>query len=134
MLIPDIFFVFSRELQKDTAIMEEIFWKIIMIFQVLVHAKHFVSFSLDANTLFIMQKRKIANFFRHQAELAIWSVDHQLQPLMTVLSNQVSTDYYIKLFWYIHSVSYVYTVLPFYDIKCLFSGGREWGREESHSH
>ena len=134
MLIPDIFFVFSRELQKDTAIMEEIFWKIIMIFQVLVHAKHFVSFSLDANTLFIMQKRKIANFFRHQAELAIWSVDHQLQPLMTVLSNQVSTDYYIKLFWYIHSVSYVYTVLPFYDVKCLCSGGRELGREGSHSH
>jgi hypothetical protein len=70
-LIPDIYFLFSRELQKDTAIMEEIFWKIIMIFQVLAHAKHFVSFSLDANTLFIMQKRKIANFFRHQAELAI---------------------------------------------------------------
>ena len=71
MLIPDIFFEFSRELQKDTVIMEEIFWKIKMMFQVLAHAKHFVSFSLDLNTLFIMQKRKIANFFRHQAELAI---------------------------------------------------------------
>ena len=71
-LLPNIvFFLFSRELQRDTAIMEEIFWKIIMIFQVLVHAKHFVSFSLDANTLFIMQKKKIANFFHHQAELAI---------------------------------------------------------------
>ena len=34
----------------------------------------------------------------------------------------------------LHSVSYVYAVLPFYDVKCLFSGGQEWGREESHSH
>ena len=25
----------------------------------------------------------------------------------------------------IHSVSYVYAVLPFYDVKCLYSGGRE---------
>ena len=25
----------------------------------------------------------------------------------------------------VHSVSYVYTVLPFYDVKCLCSGGRE---------
>ena len=30
--------------------------------------------------------------------------------------------------------SYVYAVLPFYDVKCLCTGGREWGREESHSH
>ena len=29
----------------------------------------------------------------------------------------------------VHSVSYVYAVLPFYDVKCLCSGGREWGRE-----
>ena len=34
----------------------------------------------------------------------------------------------------IHSVSYVYAVLPFYDVKCLCSGGREWRREGSHSH
>ena len=26
---------------------------------------------------------------------------------------------------YLHSVSYVYAVLPFYDVKCLCSGGRE---------
>ena len=25
----------------------------------------------------------------------------------------------------VHSVSYVYAVLPFYDVKCLCSGGRE---------
>ena len=35
---------------------------------------------------------------------------------------------------FIHSVAKVYAVLPFYDVKCLCSGGREWGREESHSH
>ena len=34
--------------------------------------------------------------------------------------------------FYVHSVSYVYEVLPFYDIKCLCSGGQEWGREDSH--
>ena len=34
----------------------------------------------------------------------------------------------------LHSVAKVYAVLPFYDVKCLCSGGREWGREESHSH
>ena len=28
-------------------------------------------------------------------------------------------------FDYVHSVSYAYAVLPFYDVKCLFSGGRE---------
>ena len=35
---------------------------------------------------------------------------------------------------YLHCVAKVYAVLPFYDVKCLCSGGREWGREESHSH
>ena len=35
---------------------------------------------------------------------------------------------------YLHSVAKLYAVLPFYDVKCLCSGGREWGREESHSH
>ena len=34
----------------------------------------------------------------------------------------------------LHSVSYVYAVLPFYDVKCLCSGGQEWRREGSHSH
>ena len=34
----------------------------------------------------------------------------------------------------IHSVSYVYAILPFYDVKYLCSGGRKWGRKESHSH
>ena len=34
----------------------------------------------------------------------------------------------------VHSVAKVYAVLPFYDVKCLCSGGREWWREESHSH
>ena len=31
---------------------------------------------------------------------------------------------------YVHSVSYVYAVLPFYDVKCLCSGGgmREGGK------
>ena len=27
---------------------------------------------------------------------------------------------------FLHSVSYVYAVLPFYDVKCLCSGGREF--------
>ena len=35
---------------------------------------------------------------------------------------------------YLHSVSYYYAVLPFYDVKCLCSRGRELGREGSHSH
>ena len=48
-----------------------------------------------------------------------------------------------SLNWYIfvclfysdlHCVAKEYAVLPFYDVKCLCSGGREWGREESHSH
>ena len=34
----------------------------------------------------------------------------------------------------IHCVAKVYAVLPFYDVKCLCSGGREWGRGERHSH
>ena len=34
----------------------------------------------------------------------------------------------------LHSVAKLYAVLPFYDVKCLCSGGQEWGREESHSH
>jgi hypothetical protein len=34
-----------------------------------------------------------------------------------------------RLYLDIHSVSYVYAVLPFYDVKCLCSWGREWGRE-----
>ena len=40
----------------------------------------------------------------------------------------------IQLYSNIHSVSYVYAVLPFYDVKCLCSRGREGEREESHSH
>ena len=32
-------------------------------------------------------------------------------------------------FKHLHSVSYFYAVLPFYDVECLRSGGREWGRE-----
>ena len=35
---------------------------------------------------------------------------------------------------HVHSVSYYYAVLPFYDVKCLCSRGRELGREGSHSH
>ena len=31
----------------------------------------------------------------------------------------------IPMYVYVHSVSYVYAVLPFYDVKCLCSGGRE---------
>ena len=34
----------------------------------------------------------------------------------------------------LHSVSYYYAVLPFYDVKCLCSRGWEWGWEGSHSH
>ena len=30
---------------------------------------------------------------------------------------------------YIHSVAKVYAVFPFYYVKCLSSGGREWGRK-----
>ena len=45
---------------------------------------------------------------------------------------------YVDYLWIqlinIHSVAKVYAVLPFYDVKCLCSGGREWGREESHPH
>ena len=33
----------------------------------------------------------------------------------------------------LHSVAKVYAVFSFYDVKCLCSGGREWGREGSHS-
>ena len=43
----------------------------------------------------------------------------------------------LPFYWIIiklHSVAKVYAVLPFYDVKCLCSGGQEWGREESHSH
>ena len=43
-------------------------------------------------------------------------------------------DYFWSCFRQLHSVAKVYAVLPFYDVKCLCSGGREWGREESHSH
>ena len=32
---------------------------------------------------------------------------------------------YVSTTIYLHSVSYVYAVLPFYDVKCLCSGGRE---------
>ena len=35
-----------------------------------------------------------------------------------------------KILKYVHSVAKVYAVFPFYDVKCLCSGGREWGREE----
>ena len=37
-------------------------------------------------------------------------------------------------FLHLHSVAKVYAVFPFFDVKCLCFGGREWGREESHSH
>ena len=39
-----------------------------------------------------------------------------------------------QVIWTTHCVANVYAVLPFYNVKCLCSGGREWGREESHSH
>ena len=41
-----------------------------------------------------------------------------------------------KILWWtnIHSVSYYYAVLPFYDVKCLCFRGSELGREGSHSH
>ena len=46
-----------------------------------------------------------------------------------------NSDSWVKLTQkYIHCVANVYAVLPFYNVKCLCSGGREWGREESHSH
>ena len=41
-------------------------------------------------------------------------------------------DFFMKIvqfttvqYVYVHSVSYVYAVLPFYDVKGLYSGGRE---------
>ena len=35
-------------------------------------------------------------------------------------------DKYLKLvFIYLHSVAKVYAVFPFYDVKCLCSGGQE---------
>ena len=34
----------------------------------------------------------------------------------------------------IHSVAKVYAVFPFYDAKCLCSGGQECRRGGSHSH
>ena len=34
----------------------------------------------------------------------------------------------------LHCVAKVYPVLPFSNVKCLCSGGQEWGREGSHSH
>ena len=40
----------------------------------------------------------------------------------------------MALRYVLHSVSYYYAVLPFYNVKCLCSRGRELGREESHSH
>ena len=54
-----------------------------------------------------------------------------------VLSWVIYEIHYIPYFHEynrIHCVAKVYAVLPFYDVKCLCSGGREWGREESHSH
>ena len=44
------------------------------------------------------------------------------------------TTIWVSSFTTLHCVANVYIVLPFYNVKCLCSGGREWGREESHSH
>ena len=41
----------------------------------------------------------------------------------TVLLVYLALD--VLYFDDLHSVSYVYAVLPFYDVKCLCSGGRE---------
>ena len=48
-------------------------------------------------------------------------------------SPLITFSYWSHYFMLMHSVAKVYAVLPFYDVKCLCSGGREWGREGSHS-
>ena len=57
------------------------------------------------------------------------------QPLASYMSQIWSWDFCRGTsMYYVHSVSYVYAVLPFYDEKCLCSRGRELGRDDSHSH
>ena len=51
-----------------------------------------------------------------------------------LIDNGFVSKWITRITEVLHSVSYVYAVLPFYDVKCLCSKGREWGREESHSH
>ena len=68
-------------------------------------------------TLYIKLTRVQYSFMKNQEKLLVWNVN--LSP-MTL--------------YYLHSVSYYYAVLLFYDVKCLCSRGREWEREESHSH
>ena len=73
-----------------------------------------------------------------QTQAVVFSLPQDIWPMMiSTPLNDVNITIYHP-FWYIprqvHSVAKVYAVLPFYDVKYLCSGGREWGREESHSH
>ena len=86
-------------------------------------------------------------YFKHTRPKLPSVVNWIIQPNIKFLSNlNISADELcqnrrnvtkiniVKEMRRVHSVAKVYTVLPFYDVKCLCSGGREWGREESHSH
>ena len=67
--------------------------------------------------------------------LIIWkyfNVTDLSEIILRTHSNR--SRFLLKTQVYIHRVAKVYSVLPFYDVKCLCSGGWEWGREESHSH
>ena len=44
---------------------------------------------------------------------------------VAVMASFVGKDYLGMQRYELHSVAKVYAVLPFYDVKCLCSGGRE---------
>ena len=95
----------------------------------------------DYNLFYIGLIPKIFKFSKKSAGLLLrapCSNIHKNKKRKLLILNCFESweSFTMGVYWaiYVHSVSYVYAVLPFYDVKCLCSRGREWEREESHSH
>ena len=52
--------------------------------------------------------------------------------LAPMQNGTIETLMRYSLWLLLHSIAKVYEVFPFHDVKCICSGGQEWGREESH--
>ena len=62
----------------------------------------------------------------------LFSLERNIKVTTHYLDNKqskVGTTWLGELSNCIHCVAKVYAVLPFYDVKCLCYGGREWGRK-----
>ena len=89
------------------------------------------SFRITRSQCFAVRNAVIMYFLERELTYNLY------RPNANFFLHAMYSMYFVGLqftYYMVHSVSYVYAVLPFYDVKCLCSRGRKREWEESHSH